>query len=132
MVEKELRGATDAATVDDEARPRRRGTRPRGSRTAITVRVPDDQYEQVLRDADALGIPIGSWAAIQLAASKGLEIPDYINEEIRKAAAGVKPKRTHTQRSCPCFGRRETNGAPAGRNLRGPEECTLEVRQDLE
>lgn len=86
MADKELRGATDAATVD-EARPRRRGTRPRGSRTAITVRVPDDQYEQYSRDADALGIPIGSWAAIQLAASKGLEIPDYINEEIRKAAA---------------------------------------------
>ena len=85
MADKEHRGESDAAT-DDEALPRRRGTRPRGKRTAITVRVPDDQYEQYSRDADALGIPIGSWAAIQLAASKGLEIPDYINEEIRKSA----------------------------------------------
>lgn len=32
---------------------------------------------------------------------------------------GVKPKRTHTQRSCPCFGRRETNEAPAGRQTCG-------------
>ncbi|MCE7483552.1 MULTISPECIES: hypothetical protein [Microbacterium] len=85
MADKEHRGEPVAAT-GDEASPRRRGTRPRGKRTAITVRVPDDQYEQYSRDADALGIPIGSWAAIQLAASKGLEIPEYINQEIRKAA----------------------------------------------
>ena len=84
MADTKHRGAPTAAS-DAVAEPRRRGTRPRGKRTAITVRVPDDQYELYSREADELGIPIGSWAAIQLAHAQGLEIPQYITEEIRKA-----------------------------------------------
>lgn len=64
---------------------RKPGTRPRGDRGAISVRVPVDQrsiYEEL---AAELGIPLSSWVAKQLAEAQGLEIPDYIQEEIRKA-----------------------------------------------
>lgn len=75
----------DASDVDNEE-PRRRGQRPRGKRTAITVRVPDEQYQLYAREAEELGIPIGSWAAIKLAESQKLDIPTYIQTEITKAA----------------------------------------------
>lgn len=78
---------THAGAPEQDAlveRPRR-GTRPRGNRTAITVRVPDEQYAEYASQAEELGIPIGSWAAIVLARSQGLEVPEYIRTEIRKA-----------------------------------------------
>jgi hypothetical protein len=78
--------------------PRRRGTRPRGSRTAITVRVPDEQYARYAREAEKLGIPIGSWAAIVLAESQHFEIPQYIKTEISKAAERRNAdQRTHAE-----------------------------------
>lgn len=49
------------------------------------MRVPDEQYAEYVKNAEDLGIPIGSWAAIILAESRGLEIPDYIKTEIDKA-----------------------------------------------
>ncbi|MDO8383952.1 MAG: hypothetical protein Q7T17_13375 [Microbacterium sp.] len=73
--------------LDAPVERRRRGTRPRGNRTAITARVPDEHYAQYFREAEDLGIPIGSWATIVLAESRGLEIPEYIKAEISKAAA---------------------------------------------
>lgn len=66
---------------------RKPGTRPRGERANITVRVPVDQHEVYSAHAAELGIPIGSYVALTLAKIEGLPIPDYIEEEIRKAAS---------------------------------------------
>lgn len=87
MADIEDRGAPGAVGAEGGGTkpPRKRGTRPRGNRSAITVRVPDDQYEIYAKEAATLGIPIGSWVAIQLAQTKHLDIPPYITAEIVKA-----------------------------------------------
>lgn len=65
---------------------RKPGTRPRGQRTAISVRVPVDQRSIYEERAAELGIPLSSWVTIKLAEAEGLEVPDYVQEEIRRAA----------------------------------------------
>lgn len=70
---------------------RKPGTRPRGDRAAISMRVPIDQRAIYEARAAELGIPLSSWAAIKLAEAEGLPIPDYVADEIRKA----EEKRRH-------------------------------------
>lgn len=65
---------------------RKPGTRPRGDRAAISLRVPVDQRAVYEERASELGIPLSSWVAIKLAEAEGLPVPDYVQEEIRKAA----------------------------------------------
>lgn len=66
---------------------RKRGMPSRGERSAISIRVPIDQRAVFEERAAALGIPLSSWSAIVLAEAAGLPIPDYVEKEIRKAAA---------------------------------------------
>ena len=106
MADNEDRSALAAVGAEDEEKlPRKRGTRPRGKRSAITVRVPDDQYEIYAQQAAAIGIPIGSWVAIQLAQTKHLDIPSYITAEItkaeerRKAEEAARAEELHMLRS---------------------------------
>lgn len=65
---------------------RKPGTRPRGDRAAISLRVPKDQRAIYEQRAAELGIPLSSWVAIKLAEAEGLDVPAYVQEEIRKAA----------------------------------------------
>lgn len=66
---------------------RKPGTRPRGDRASLIVRTPVEQHEIYLAHANELGIPLGSWVALTLAKAEGLPVPEYIEEEIRKAAS---------------------------------------------
>lgn len=69
----------------ETAAPRKRGTRPRGSRVGVTMRIPDDQAVVYRSRADELGIPLSSWIAKALAEHEGLDIPDYVHLELEKA-----------------------------------------------
>ena len=51
------------------------------------MRVPVDQRTVYEEQAAALGIPLSSWVALKLAEAQKLPIPDYVQEEIRKAQA---------------------------------------------
>ncbi|KXZ58732.1 hypothetical protein Mlaev_02435 [Microbacterium laevaniformans] len=66
---------------------RKPGTRPRGARVSINVRVPLDHHAVYTRHAEELGIPLGSWVALQLADAQNLPVPAYIEEELRRAQA---------------------------------------------
>lgn len=50
------------------------------------MRVPAEQAEIYRQRADELGIPLSSWVALVLAQRENLDIPDYVQEEINKAA----------------------------------------------
>lgn len=63
----------------------RPGHRARGSRRQLLSRVPDDQYEVYEAEAHKLGIPIGSYATMELAKLHNLPVPKYILDELDRA-----------------------------------------------
>lgn len=65
---------------------RGRGRPSRGARKGVVARVPEDHYAVYNAEAAQLGIPIGSWATMQLAKLYNLPVPQYVLEEIEDAA----------------------------------------------
>ena len=65
---------------------RRRGPQPKGDRVGITMRLPGNHAGTYRQRADQLGISLSSWIAMALAEYEGLQVPDYVQKEIRKAA----------------------------------------------
>lgn len=63
------------------------GRRNLGERGYVPVRPPIDQRNTYAERAEALGISLGSWAVMRLAEAEGLPVPDYIQDELRKARA---------------------------------------------
>lgn len=62
------------------------GRRSYGPRAGRTVRYPE-AYDQVFeRLADEAGIPVSSWLALAVSKQAGLEVPDYVQDELRRAA----------------------------------------------
>lgn len=62
------------------------GTRPKGARGAITVRVPAEQkavYEEAAKQA---GLPAGDYIALVMAERHGLALPAYISEALQAHA----------------------------------------------
>jgi hypothetical protein len=66
----------------DERKP---GRRDRGARKNLLSRVPDDQYAVYEAEAHKLGIPIGSYATMELAKLHKLPVPQYILDELKRA-----------------------------------------------
>ena len=66
----------------DERKP---GRRDRGARKNLLSRVPDDQYAVYETEAHKLGIPIGSYATMELAKLHKLPVPQYILDELKRA-----------------------------------------------
>lgn len=64
---------------------RRRGPQPRGERVGVTMRLPDEHAEIYKHRADELGIPLSSWIALALAEHENLNVPGYVQDEIKKA-----------------------------------------------
>ena len=61
------------------------GRRSYGPRATRTVRYPQ-AYDPVLeRLAEDAGFPLSSWLALAVSQQAGLEIPDYVKDELRKA-----------------------------------------------
>lgn len=61
------------------------GRRSYGPRAVRTVRYPAD-YDPILeRIAKESGLHIGSWLALAVSQQAGLEIPDYVKDELEKA-----------------------------------------------
>lgn len=71
---------------NEQETPKRGGQPSRGDRSNVTVRVPTEHRAVYEARAAELGIPLGSWVAIKLAEAEGLEVPDYIEREIARAA----------------------------------------------
>lgn len=65
------------------SKPGRRSYGPRASRT---VRYPEEYDAILLRRAAESGIPISSWLALAVSQQAGLEVPDYVQEELNAAA----------------------------------------------
>lgn len=62
------------------------GRRNYGPRAGRTVRYPA-AYDQVFeRLADEAGIPVSSWLAMAVSKQAGLDVPDYVQDELRRAA----------------------------------------------
>ena len=62
------------------------GRRSYGPRAVRTVRYPE-AYDPILeRLAAESGIPLSSWLALAVSQQAGLEIPDYVKDELEKAA----------------------------------------------
>lgn len=65
---------------------RRRGRPSRGNRAQIAVRPTPELKERYEQEAAALGIPLSSWCIKVLNEHLGLDIPSYVQEDIRVAA----------------------------------------------
>lgn len=62
------------------------GRRSYGPRTTRTVRYPeayDSVFERIAKES---GIPLSSWLALAVSQQAGLDVPDYVQDELRKAA----------------------------------------------
>lgn len=49
------------------------------------MRLPDEHAEIYKHRADELGIPLSSWIALALAEHENLNVPGYVQDEIKKA-----------------------------------------------
>lgn len=68
------------------AEARKPGRRSYGPRAVRTVRYPDT-YDPIIEEiARKSGIPISSWLALAVSQQAGLEIPDYVKDELEEAA----------------------------------------------
>ena len=63
------------------------GRRSYGERSAATSRPPQDDKAVWLEHANALGVSLGSWLIIVANKETGLELPDFVEEELDKAEA---------------------------------------------
>lgn len=61
------------------------GRRNYGPRATSTVRYPEAYQPVFERLAEEAGIPLSSWLALAVSQQAGLEIPDYVQDELRKA-----------------------------------------------
>lgn len=60
---------------------------PRGKRITVSSRVPIEHHAVYNQAAEDLGIPLGSLVELRLAELYGLEVPTYIQQELRRAQA---------------------------------------------
>lgn len=65
---------------------RRRGRPSRGTRAQIAVRPTPELKQRYEQEAAALGIPLSSWCIKVLNEHLGLEIPSYVQDDLRVAA----------------------------------------------
>lgn len=61
------------------------GRRSYGPRATRTVRYPVEYDEIFIRRAEESGIPISSWLALAVSQQAGLEVPEYVREELEEA-----------------------------------------------
>jgi len=67
------------------AAARKPGRRSYGPRSARTVRYPD-AYDPIFEEiAKKSGIPVSSWLALAVSKQAGLDIPDYVQDELAEA-----------------------------------------------
>lgn len=59
----------------------RPGRKPRGERSAITVRLPVDHRSVYQNEADAQGLGLGDYIMLKLAESHDLEEPAYMQRD---------------------------------------------------
>lgn len=64
-------------------KPGRRNYGPRATRTVRYPEAYDSVFERIAKES---GIPLSSWLALAVSQQAGLEIPDYVQDELRKAA----------------------------------------------
>lgn len=63
------------------------GRRSYGERSAVSSRPPQEDKAIWQEKADALGVSLGSWVIIVANTAAGLEIPDFVLDELEKAEA---------------------------------------------
>lgn len=68
------------------AEARKPGRRNYGPRAVRTVRYPEG-YDPIIEEiARKSGIPVSSWLALAVSQQAGLDIPDYVRDELEEAA----------------------------------------------
>lgn len=60
-------------------------------------RAPREHYEVYLSEAEDLGIPLSSWIELALCELKGLDVPDYITQEIHRAEERRRVEQTQEE-----------------------------------
>lgn len=59
-----------------------------GQREPLLTRLPISDAEHYRQLAERSGLSVSSWIALQLAQATQREVPDFVAEEMRKAAEG--------------------------------------------
>lgn len=79
----------------ESVRRTKKGPEPRGGgdRDSISAMLPTTQRAIYQMRARELGIPFSSWLAKTLAEHEGLEVPDYVLDEIAKANEKAKQQK---------------------------------------
>lgn len=62
------------------------GPKPKGKRTAFTVRYPDDHLAIYKHRAAAAGVPLGDYLAAKMASAEGLDEPEYLQRNRHQPA----------------------------------------------
>lgn len=57
----------------------------KGTRGYIPLRPPVDQLAIYQQRADELGIALGSYSVMRMAEAEGLDVPDWVHDEIERA-----------------------------------------------
>jgi len=79
-------------------KPGRRSYGPRASRT---VRYPEEYDEIFERIASESGIHVSTWLALAVSQQAGLDVPDYVKDELKKAAQARAARETEQELEMP-------------------------------
>jgi hypothetical protein len=80
------------AAISTTSTPRRKpGPVPKGNRSPVYARVPVEHRAVYEREAEALGLALGDYAALVLARYHDLPEPDYIERSRKRPAAPELP-----------------------------------------
>ncbi len=61
------------------------GRRSYGPRSTRTVRYPAEYDAIFIRRAEESGIPLSSWLALAVSQQAGLDVPEYVKDELEEA-----------------------------------------------
>ena len=69
-------------------RAARRGRPPKGGapRAALIAKLPPQRAAELVRDAEAVGLPVTDYLALLICEQRGWEIPAYITEALTQAS----------------------------------------------
>jgi hypothetical protein len=77
------------------------GRRSYGPRTSRTVRYPAEYDEILAHRAEEAGIPLGSWLALAVLQQAGLDLPEYLRDELNEAARKRSVRETEQELDMP-------------------------------
>lgn len=80
---------------------RKSGRKSFGERFVVSSRPPVDDKAEWQKRADALGISLGNFVILTVNTAVGLEIPDFVQEDLDKAAKAAAAAEAESLRRAP-------------------------------